>query len=112
MDEAVRKEVTEAWSAAPAGAAMTPAQTRGGIAGGLVGAVIGGAIGALIGLLPLFDLNVGLRILIVGIIAAVAGSLVGALLGGFFSPDGAGETGALPGEGERSKGRRRSGHAA
>ena len=108
---AIRNETQDAFSVAPAGAAMTPAQAKGGVSGGLLGALVGGAIGIAIGLLPLFDLNVGLRVLVVGSICAVAGSVIGALLGGFFTPDLEGETGDLPGEGPRDIAERRSGHA-
>ena len=108
---AIRNETQDAFSVAPAGAVMTPAQAKGGVSGGLLGAVVGGAIGALIGLLPLFDMNLGVRVAVVASVCAVAGSLVGALLGGFFKPDLEGETGDLPGEGERDIAERRSGHA-
>lgn len=109
--QAIRNETQEAFSVAPAGAAMTPAQAKGGVSGGLLGALVGGAIGALIGLLPLFDMNVGMRIAIIASVCAVAGSTIGALMGGFFRPDAEGETSRLPGEGPRNVGRERSGHA-
>ena len=109
--QAIRDETQEGFSVAPAGAAMTTAQAKGGLSGGLLGALVGGVIGALIGLLPLFDLNVGLRVVIVGSVCAVAGSVIGALLGGFFKPDLDGETGDLTGEGERDIAERRRGHA-
>ena len=108
---AIRDETQEAFSVAPAGAAMTPAQAKGGISGGLLGALVGGAIGALIGLLPLFEMNVGLRVLVIAGVCAVAGSTIGALLGGFFRPDSEGETSRLPGEAPRDIARHRSGHA-
>lgn len=110
MDEAVRQEAQESW-AAPSVGVVTPAQIKGGVAGGIIGAVIGGVIGTLIALLPLFDMAVGLRILVIGGIGAVTGATIVGLLGGFFRPDKEGETGALPGEGPRDLGRRRSGHA-
>ena len=110
MDEAIREETQESW-AAPSVGVVTPAQVKGGIAGGVIGAVAGGIIGAFIGLLPLFDLAVGLRVLVIGSIFAVAGGTIVGLLGGFFRPDKEGETGALPGEGPRDRGRRRSGQA-
>lgn len=111
MHQAVREHTQESGGIAPAGAAITPAQAKGGISGGLAGALVGGAIGALIGLLPLFDMNVGLRVAIIAGVCAVSGSTIGALLGGFFKPDLEGETGDLPGEGPRDIAERRSGHA-
>lgn len=110
MDEAMRKETQDSW-AAPSVGVVTPAQVKGGIAGGVIGAVAGGIIGIAIGLLPLFDMAVGLRVLVIGSTGAVAGSTIVGLLGGFFRPDQEGETDALPGEGPRDLGRRRSGHA-
>ena len=110
MDEAIREETQESW-AAPSVGVVTPAQVKGGIAGGVIGTLAGGIIGVFIGLLPLFDMAVGLRVLVIGSICAVAGGTIVGLLGGFFRPDQEGETGALPGEGPRDRGRRRSGHA-
>lgn len=107
----MRDETQESFSVAPSGAVLTPGQAKGGVSGALLGAAAGAAIGALIALAPLFDMAVGMRIVVIGAVAAVAGSVIGALLGGFFRPDAEGETGALPGEGPRSKGERRSGHA-
>lgn len=111
MQQAVREHTQESGGVAPAGAAITPAQAKGGISGGLAGALVGGLVGALIGLVPLFDMNVGLRVAIIASVCAVSGSTIGALLGGFFNPDREGETGDLPGEGERDVAERRSGHA-
>ncbi|HUR48547.1 MAG TPA: hypothetical protein VMY88_03320 [Acidimicrobiales bacterium] len=111
MQQAVRRQTQESGGIAPSGAAITPAQAKGGASGGLLGALVGGVVGALIGLLPLFDLSLGLRVAILGGVCAVAGSTIGALLGGFFKPDRDGETGDLPGEGLRDVAERRSGHA-
>ena len=111
MDDAVREHTQESGGIAPAGAAITPAQAKGGISGGLAGALVGAIVGALIGLLPLFDMSTGLRIAIIAGVCAVSGSTIGALLGGFFKPDAEGETGDLPGEGPRDIARRRAGHA-
>lgn len=111
MQQAVRERTQDSGGVAPAGAAITPAQAKGGVSGGLAGAVVGGVIGALIGLLPLFDMSTGLRIAIIAGVCAVSGSTIGALLGGFFKPDLEGETGDLPGEGPRDIAERRSGHA-
>ena len=110
VERAMREESQESW-AAPAVGLVSPAQVRGGIGGGIVGGIVGAIVGAAVGLLPLFDMTVGLRVLIIGGIFAVAGSTIGGLLGGFFKPDHDGETGDLPGEGPRSVGERRSGHA-
>ena len=110
MEEAIRDETQDSW-AAPSIGVVTPAQVTGGIAGGIIGAIAGGIIGIFIGLLPLFDMAVGLRVLVIGSIFAVAGGTIVGLLGGFFRPDQEGETGALPGESPRDLGRRRSGHA-
>ena len=110
MDEAIREETQDSW-AAPSIGVVTPAQVKGGIAGGVIGAVVGGVIGTLIALIPLFDMALGLRILIIGSVGAVAGSTIAGLIGGGLQPDQEGETGALPGEGPRDRGRRRSGHA-
>lgn len=111
MEQAVREHTQDSGGIAPSGAAITPAQAKGGLAGGLAGALVGAAIGALIGLLPLFDMSVGLRIAIIASVCAVSGSTIGALLGGFFNPDREGETGDLPGEAPRDVAERRSGHA-
>lgn len=111
MRRAQREETQEAFSVAPAGVALTPAQAKGGVSGGLAGAILGAAIGVSIALLPLVDLGLGLRLAIIGGVCALAGSTVGALLGGFFNPDREGETGDLPGEGPRDIAERRSGHA-
>ena len=111
MHEAVREHTQESGGVAPAGAAITPAQAKGGISGGLAGAVVGALIGGLIGLMPLFDMSTGLRVAIIAGVCAVSGSTIGALLGGFFKPDAEGETGDLPGEGPRDVAERRSGHA-
>ena len=111
MHQAQREETQEAFSVAPAGVAITPAQAKGGISGGLAGAIVGAVVGVSIALLPLVDLSLGLRLAIIGGVCAVAGSTVGALLGGFFNPDREGETGDLPGEGPRGVAERRSGHA-
>lgn len=109
MQEAIEREAQS--SIAPSAAALTPGQTKGGIGGALIGGVLGLVIGALISLAPIIDLEFGTRLLVIGSVAALAGSVIGALLGGFFRPDREGETGSLPGEGRRSKGERRSGHA-
>lgn len=111
MQQAVREHTQDSGGVAPSGAAITPAQAKGGISGGLAGALVGAVIGAAIGLLPLFDMSVGLRIAIIAGVCAVSGSTIGALLGGFFNPDRAGETGDLPGEAPRDIAERRSGHA-
>lgn len=111
MHQAIREHTQESGGIAPAGAAITPAQAKGGISGGLAGAVVGALVGGLIGLLPLFDMSTGLRIAIIAGVCAVSGSTIGALLGGFFKPDLEGETGDLPGEGQRDIAERRSGHA-
>ena len=111
MHQAVREHTQDSGGIAPAGAAITPAQAKGGISGGVVGAVIGALIGGLIGLMPLLDIGLGLRVAIFAGVCAVSGSTIGALLGGFFKPDLDGETGDLPGEGPRDVAERRSGHA-
>ena len=111
MQQAVRREAQDSGGIAPSGAAITPAQARGGVSGGLAGAILGAAIGVSIALLPLVDLGLGLRLAIFGGVCAVAGSTIGGLLGGFFNPDREGETGDLPGEGPRDIAERRSGHA-
>lgn len=106
----MREETQKSW-AAPSVGVVSPAQVKGGISGGVVGAMVGAVVGGVVGLLPLFDLNVWLRVAIVGGIGAVALSTVGGLVGGFLNPDREGETGDLPGEGPRSRGQRRAGHA-
>lgn len=113
-DPALRQEAIEREtqsSIAPSAAALTPGQTKGGIGGALIGGVIGLLVGGAIALLPIVDLELSLRFLVIGSVGAVTGSVIGALLGGFFRPDMEGETGSLPGEGRRSKGERRSGKA-
>lgn len=110
MQRAVREETQEAW-AAPSIGVVSPAQVKGGISGGVLGAAAGAVLGGLIGLLPLFDMNVWLRVVIIGGVFAVALSTIGGLVGGFLNPDREGETGDLPGEARRSRGQRRSGHA-
>jgi len=109
MQEAIEREAQS--SIAPSAAALTPGQTKGVIGGALIGGVVGSLVGALIALTPIIDLEFGTRLLIVGSVATLTGAVIGGLLGGFFRPDLDGETGALPGEGPRSKGERRSGHA-
>ena len=111
MHQAIREHTQDSGGIAPAGAAITHAQAKGGISGGLAGALVGGLVGALIGALPLFDMATGLRVAIIAGVCAVSGSTIGALLGGFFKPDLEGETGDLPGEGPRDIAERRSGHA-
>lgn len=110
MEGAMREETQESW-AAPSVGVVSPAQVKGGVSGSVVGGVAGAVIGGLIGLLPLFDLEVWLRVAIIGGVGAVALSTIGGLVGGFLNPDREGETGDLPGEGRRSLGERRSGHA-
>ena len=109
MQEAIEREAQS--SIAPSAAALTPGQTKGGIGGALIGGVLGLVIGALIALAPIIDLEFGTRLIIVGSVAGLTGAVIGALLGGFFRPDLEGETGALPGERDRTKGERRSGQA-
>lgn len=111
MQQAIREHTQESGGVAPSGAAITPAQAKGGISGGLLGGLIGAVVGALIGLMPLFDMSLGLRVAIIAGVCAVSGSTIGALMGGFFRPDAEGETSGLPGEGPRDIARERSGHA-
>lgn len=108
--QAIREEARSSWPVFGS-ALMTRGQSRGGIAGVITLGLLGAVVGALLGLLPILGLDLVARVVIFGAIGLVAGGTAGAVIGGGMAPDLEGETGALPGEGPRTLGQQRSGHA-
>ena len=91
-EEQVREMDTASATVGPTAGVMTDAQGRGAMLGTVVGAAFGVALmlGAAL-VVPIADLDLGVRLLIFGIVGAFAGGTAGAVYGGGRAPELEGE---------------------
>lgn len=80
--EAQRAETGVAGTVGPSTSPLPDSMSRGLWRGGAIGAVVGAIVLLPLGLIPMFDLDVGVRILIAVVVGAAAGAAVGAVFFG------------------------------